>query len=84
MRDPIHITVERDIEHPTTYMIVYRDEHGSVSILASHLKKQEAARMLLPIRTAFMKGAGWMREDVSNYALSSRPNIKLTAEDLNV
>ena len=76
MRDPCQLCVRQDIEHKTQHMIVFINEIGDIVILASHLKQADAERMLVPMRRAFMEGAHWMRNDISNYALSARPNIQ--------
>lgn len=75
MRPVIQIAVEPDPNHKDKLQIALYVEGLHQETLCAGLTAQEASRMHVPLRRAFLAGMHWMREDVSSYTLSLHPDV---------
>lgn len=76
MRDQIKIQLASDPVHKGKFLVLVQSSATEQrSVLAGGLTKQEAHRLLLPLRRAFLAGIAWLREDVSSYTLSVNPDV---------
>ena len=81
MRPTLRIEVEADPTHKRKKAIVIHLPDGATEILAYDLKPAEAARMLIPLRKAFLAGITWFREDTSTYIIAAHPDVVCAYEE---
>lgn len=75
MRQTVHVEIVRDLQRTNRFMVVIREPCGSETCLADNLPGAEAARMLVPVRKAFLTGVRWFREDVDAYIYTAAPDV---------
>jgi hypothetical protein len=82
MRPVIRIAIEDDPARKDKLRIVL---HASgverLECFAENLTPQEASRMHVALRKAFLAGIHWMREDASSYTLSVHPDVICTTRN---
>lgn len=81
MRPTLRIEVDIDPAHKRKKAIVLHLPDGATEILAYDLKAAEAARMLVPLRKAFLAGVSWFREDTSAYIIAAHPDVVCVFEE---
>lgn len=80
MRQKIHVERINDLQRTNRFAIVVKEPCGTETCLADNLTDAEAARMLIPVRKAFLLGVRWFREDVDAYVYATTPDVICSLE----